>query len=78
VCRAHGDCLFGVLSPYKEVATFLIALCIVGVSLCFITSSDLGSYVDGILAANGMRSPSLAQKIFWALTAGAVAIHSSS
>jgi choline-glycine betaine transporter len=72
-CRAHGDRLFDVLSPYKEVATLLIALCIVGVSLYFITSSDSGSYVDDILAANGMRNPPLTQKIFWAFTEGAVA-----
>lgn len=72
-CRAHGDRLFDVMAPYKEVTTFLILLCVIGVSLYFITSSDSGSYVDDILAANGMPNPPLVQKIFWAFTEGAVA-----
>uniref|UniRef100_A0A7S0X6I6 BCCT family transporter n=1 Tax=Mantoniella antarctica TaxID=81844 RepID=A0A7S0X6I6_9CHLO len=72
-CRAHGDRLFDILEPYKEVTTMLIILCIVGVSLYFVTSSDSGSYVDDILAANGLPNPPLTQKIFWAFTEGAVA-----
>ena len=50
----------------------LVLLCVVGVSLYFITSSDSGSYVDDILAANGMPNPPPLQKVFWAFTEGAV------
>jgi len=71
-CRNHGDRLYDVLAPYKEVTTMLIILCVVGVSLYFVTSSDSGSYVDDILAAQGLPNPPLTQKIFWAFTEGAV------
>lgn len=72
-CRAHADRLFDVLQPYGETTEFLTILCVVGVALYFITSSDSGSYVDDIISANGLPNPPLAQKIFWAFTEGAVA-----
>ena len=72
-CRAHSDRLFDVMAPYGEVTQFLILLCVVGVSLYFITSSDSGSYVDDIVSANGLPNPPLIQKVFWAFTEGAVA-----
>ena len=72
-CRAHSDRLFDVMAPYGEVTQFLILLCVVGVSLYFITSSDSGSYVDDIVSANGLANPPLIQKVFWAFTEGAVA-----
>ena len=53
-CRAHADRLFDVLQPYSEATELLTILCVVGVALYFITSSDSGSYVDDIIAANGM------------------------
>ena len=56
----------------KEVSTLLIFLVVIGVSLYFITSSDSGSYVDDVLAAQGLPNPPLIQKIFWAFTEGAV------
>mmetsp|Transcript_5261 Transcript_5261/g.13385 ORF Transcript_5261/g.13385 Transcript_5261/m.13385 type:complete len:807 (+) Transcript_5261:137-2557(+) len=72
-CRDHGDRVFDVMEPYKAVSTLLIFLVVVGVSLYFITSSDSGSYVDDVLAAQGLPNPPLIQKIFWAFTEGAVA-----
>ena len=33
---------------------------------------NLGSYVDDVLAAQGLPNPPLIQKIFWAFTEGAV------
>ena len=71
-CRAHADRLFDVMQPYGETTRMLVLLCVVGVSLYFITSSDSGSYVDDILAANGMPNPPPLQKVFWAFTEGAV------
>jgi len=41
--------------------------------LYFITSSDSGSLVIDIIAANGTREPPVAQKIFWAVSEGAAA-----
>jgi hypothetical protein len=72
-CRAHADRLFDVLQPYGEATELLTILCVVGIALYFITSSDSGSYVDDIIAANGLPNPPLCQKIFWAFTEGAVA-----
>ena len=72
-CRAHADRIFDVLRPYGEAAEFLTILCIVGIALYFITSSDSGSYVDDIIASNGLPNPPLVQKVFWAFTEGAVA-----
>jgi len=40
----------------------------------FITSSDSGSLVVDIMAANGDEEPPIPQRIFWALTEGVVAI----
>ena len=72
-CRAHADRLFDVLQPYGEATELLTILCVVGIALYFITSSDSGSYVDDIIAANGLPNPPLCQKVFWAFTEGAVA-----
>lgn len=65
--------MFDVLQPYGETSQFLTALCLVGVALYFVTSSDSGSYVDDIISANGLPNPPLFQKFFWAFTEGAVA-----
>merc|ERR1719310_360392 len=40
----------------------------------FITSSDSGSLVVDILAANGEEEPPIPQRVFWAFTEGATAI----
>jgi len=73
-CRSHGDRLYDMLSPYTEMKKFFWALAVIGVTLYFITSSDSGSYVDDIIAAQGMPNPPVIQKIFWACTEGACAI----
>ena len=72
-CRAHADRIFDVLQPYGEATEFLTILCILGIALYFITSSDSGSYVDDIIASNGLPNPPIVQKVFWAFTEGAVA-----
>jgi choline-glycine betaine transporter len=69
--REHADKLFDVLQPYGEATEFLwTILCIVGIALYFITSSDSGSYVDDVIAANGLPNPPLVQKVFWCLHRG--------
>jgi choline-glycine betaine transporter len=73
-CRSHGDRLFDVMEPYEGMTSFLHVLVVVGVTLYFVTSSDSGSYIDDILAAQGLANPPPIQKIFWAWTECACAI----
>jgi len=56
--------------PIAEVMSMLCVLIIVSF---FVTSSDSGSLVIGMLASNGNPDPPLGQRIFWALGEGAVA-----
>lgn len=52
--------------------TSLIA--VVAVILFFVTSSDSGSFVVDMLTSGGHANPPIWQRVFWALTEGAVAI----
>jgi len=72
-CRPHGERLLDVLSPYTHFSKFFFVLALVGVTLYFITSSDSGSYIDDILASQGLANPPIVQKIVWAFTEGACA-----
>lgn len=57
--------------PFKGVTT---VLAVVVVATFFVTSSDSGSFVVDILTSGGHPNPPIWQRIFWALTEGAVAI----
>jgi len=46
---------------------------LVAVITYFVTSSDSGSMVIDMLCSNGIAEPPIAQRIFWALSEGAVA-----
>jgi len=72
-CRGHSSRIFDILMPYRQISNFLILLVVIGVMLYFITSSDSGSFIDDILAAQGMPNPPITQKILWAFTEGALA-----
>jgi len=72
-CRSHGDRIYDVMEPYTAVKGFLHVLVVVGVFFYFTTSSDSGSYVDDIIAAQGLETPPPIQKVFWAFTEGACA-----
>jgi len=52
---------------------FLSGLSIITLAIYFITSSDSGSLVVDILASNGAAEHHWIQRIFWAVTEGAVA-----
>jgi len=54
-------------------STVLCSLAIVVVITFFVTSSDSGSLVIDMLAANGHQDPPKAQRIFWAVLEGLVA-----
>lgn len=54
--------------------SFMSGLSIVAVIIYFVTSSDSGSLVVDHLASNGKKEHHWLQRMFWALTEGAVAI----
>ena len=77
VCNfASGDSngfWFDLMSQYYGMGQFLTFVSIVTTVLYFVTSSDSGSLVVDLIAANG-REAHVVQRVFWALTEGAVAI----
>ena len=77
VCNfASGDgngFWFDLMNQYYGMGPFLTFTSIVTTILYFVTSSDSGSLVVDLIAANG-REAHVVQRVFWALTEGAVAI----
>jgi len=53
--------------------TVMSVLALVGILTYFVTSSDSASHVIDVLTANGNDEPPKLQRIFWALSEGAVA-----
>lgn len=72
-CRASSDRIFDVMEPYQDMKDFFFVLVLLGVFFYFVTSSDSGSFVDDVIASQGLENPPVIQKIFWAFTEGAVA-----
>lgn len=64
---------FDLMNQYYGMGTFLTFVSIVTTVLYFVTSSDSGSLVVDLIAANG-REAHVSQRVFWAVTEGAVAI----
>ncbi|CAJ1429441.1 unnamed protein product [Effrenium voratum] len=64
---------FDLMNQYYGMGDFLTFVSIVTTVLYFVTSSDSGSLVVDLIAANG-REAHVVQRVFWALTEGAVAI----
>lgn len=56
--------------PLSSITSVLATLLI---TIYFITSSDSGSLVDDMVTSGGHPDPPVAQRIFWALSEGAVA-----
>jgi len=73
-CRAHGDRLWDVIE-YHSYGMFKLMgfITTVAVITYFVTSSDSGSMVIDMLCSNGEAEPPLAQRLFWAVSEGAVA-----
>ena len=59
------------LLPASGITTFVAMALVV---VFFVTSSDSGSFVVDMLTSGGHPNPPIWQRIFWALTEGAVAI----
>eukprot|EP00928_Gymnodinium_smaydae_P046731 TRINITY_DN3114_c0_g3_i1.p1 TRINITY_DN3114_c0_g3~~TRINITY_DN3114_c0_g3_i1.p1 ORF type:complete len:1028 (-),score=159.78 TRINITY_DN3114_c0_g3_i1:246-3329(-) len=66
--------LIGTLAHSHGFSDFLSVVSLIALVIYFITSSDSGSLVVDIMAANGEEEPPVPQRIFWALTEGACAI----
>ncbi|CAE7583152.1 unnamed protein product [Symbiodinium natans] len=77
VCKfSSGDSSgywFDLMGQYYGMGNSLVFVSIVTTILYFVTSSDSGSLVVDLIAANG-REAHVVQRIFWAVTEGAVAI----
>mmetsp|Transcript_46595 Transcript_46595/g.116728 ORF Transcript_46595/g.116728 Transcript_46595/m.116728 type:complete len:923 (-) Transcript_46595:217-2985(-) len=74
-CRASDERLYDAMEPYGDgIATYLHLLCVLGVTLYFVTSSDSGSYVDDTLSAGGLVEPPEFQRVYWCLTEGMCAV----
>lgn len=57
--------------PFPQVTMALATLVVI---IFFITSSDSGSLVDDMVTSGGHPDPPRAQRVFWAVSEGAVAI----
>lgn len=58
---------------FKGFGGFLSGLSLVAITIYFVTSSDSGSLVVDHLSANGHEEHHALQRVFWAVTEGAVA-----
>jgi hypothetical protein len=71
------DLIFDMISALahsREFADALTVFALIALVIFFITSSDSGSLIVDIMAANGQEEPPVAQRVFWAFTEGATAI----
>ena len=64
---------FFLLLTQFPAATLLVVLGIFSVTVFFITSSDSGTYVNGMLTSGGMANPPYQLRITWGVMEGAIA-----
>lgn len=74
-CRTETEMLFDVLEYYGEdgMYKFVRLVALIALVFYFVTSSDSGSHVIDMMCSNGDEDPPLCQRIFWAVSEGAVA-----
>ena len=70
--NAYGDAMFALLD-YFPFASITSGFAIILIVMWFVTSSDSGSFVIDMLTAGGDPDPPKVQRIFWAISEGAVA-----
>jgi len=71
------DVLFDIIGSITHSRGFSDLVCIIALGsliIYFVTSSDSGSLIVDIMAANGLEEPPIPQRVFWAFTEGACAI----
>merc|ERR1719495_1983428 len=71
-CFATAQRLFALLYV-MPLPTFMSVLALIGIVTYFVTSSDSASHVIDCLTANGNDDPPKLQRVFWAVSEGAVA-----
>jgi hypothetical protein len=74
--QATTDVLFDQLESYggPALSTFLSVCAMACLIVYFVSSSDSGSFVIDMMAANGILDPPVGQRVFWAITEGATAV----
>ncbi|CAM4338882.1 BCCT family transporter [Palleronia rufa] len=70
--EGYGNTMFALLE-YYPLSGLTSIFAIVLIVLWFVTSSDSGSYVIDMLTAGGDPDPPKIQRVFWAVSEGAVA-----
>ncbi len=70
--ESYGQAMFALLD-YFPASELMSGFAIVLIILWFVTSSDSGSFVIDMLTAGGDPNPPKVQRIFWAISEGAVA-----
>ncbi|MAQ38069.1 MULTISPECIES: BCCT family transporter [Thioclava] len=70
--NAYGDAMFALLDHFPA-AKVMSGFTVILIVMWFVTSSDSGSFVIDMLTAGGDADPPKVQRIFWAITEGAVA-----
>ncbi|WP_245306313.1 BCCT family transporter [Roseovarius aestuariivivens] len=70
--ESYGDAMFALLG-YFPASELTSGFAIVLITLWFVTSSDSGSFVIDMLTAGGDPDPPKVQRVFWAVSEGAVA-----
>jgi hypothetical protein len=66
--------LIGSLTNSSSLQNLVSIIALASLVIYFVTSSDSGSLVVDILAANGEEEPPIPQRVFWAFTEGVTAI----
>ncbi|ETX14085.1 glycine/betaine ABC transporter [Roseivivax halodurans JCM 10272] len=70
--ESYGDAMFALLD-FFPASDLMSGFAIILIVLWFVTSSDSGSFVIDMLTAGGDPDPPKVQRIFWAISEGAVA-----
>lgn len=70
--ESYGNAMFALLD-YFPASELMSGFAIILIVLWFVTSSDSGSFVIDMLTAGGDPDPPKVQRIFWAISEGAVA-----
>jgi len=72
-CLATEQMWFALMYTYGDMGPFLSIISLIGIILYFVTSSDSGSLIIDIMAANGDQEPPTLQRVFWAVLEGGTA-----
>jgi choline/glycine/proline betaine transport protein len=62
------------LTALLPASSLALALGVAVIALFFVTSSDSGSLIDGMVARGGDPNPPREQRVFWAVSEGAIAL----